>query len=421
MKKIKVCIVTKNTLVNDQRTLKEATILAEAGLEVVVIGLLGKEQSPCEQYNGFCIRRVPASLGLAPAFRDYVYLPLYRRLPLRGQKIATIIYKVVSRWLHWVDRRLKSITIYARLSRAMFSEKANYYHAHSPILLMGVTLLVAILARARFIRDYNDILVLEKPKRIDNGYYEQEVIWNRPLKDTETERIEMTINSIPSGVSSILDVGCGDGRITNRLACSYPQVVGVDISEEALKHVQTKVVRASAEHLPFKNRSFDLVMATELIEHLPKPIYQKTLGEIRRIARRWIIVSVPWREQLAVAQARCIRCGTVFHVNYHHRSFNVSQLKKLFAPEFKLVEIKLIGRERAYYMPLLLWIKKYVGGIWTRTSTTVCPVCNTHLYPGDFPERNAVSAFCDKWNERIKHHKMLEKSHVIVLYQRQEE
>jgi len=280
MKKIKVCIVTKNTLVNDQRTLKEATILAEAGLEVVVIGLLGKEQSPCEQYNGFCIRRVPASLGLAPAFRDYVYLPLYKRLPLRGQKIARTIYKVVSRWLRWVDRRLKSITIYARLSRAMFSEKANYYHAHFPILLMGVTLLVAILARARFIRDYNDILVLEKPKKIDSGYYEQEVIWNRPLKDTETERIEMTINSIPSGVSSILDVGCGDGRITNRLASSYPQVVGVDISKEALKHVQTKVIRASVEHLPFKNRSFDLVMATELIEHLPKPIYQKTLGEI---------------------------------------------------------------------------------------------------------------------------------------------
>ena len=80
MKKIKVCIVTKNTLVKDQRTLKEATILAEAGLEVVVIGLLGKEQSPCEQYNGFRIRRVPASLGLAPAFRDYVYLPLYKHL-----------------------------------------------------------------------------------------------------------------------------------------------------------------------------------------------------------------------------------------------------------------------------------------------------------------------------------------------------
>ena len=421
MKKIKVCIVTKNTLVKDQRTLKEATILAEAGLEVVVIGLLGKEQSPCEQYNGFRIRRVPASLGLAPAFRDYVYLPLYKRLPLRGQKIATTVYKVVSRWLRWIDQKLKSITIYARLSRAMFSEQANYYHAHFPILLMGVALLVAILARARFVRDYNDILVLEKPKIIDSGYYEQEVIWNRPLKDAETERIEMTINSIPSGVSSILDVGCGDGRITNRLASSYPQVVGVDISKEALKHVQTKVIRASAEHLPFKNRSFDLVLTTELLEHLPEVTYRKALGEIKRIAKHWILMGVPWREQLTVAQARCIRCGTVFHVNYHHRSFNASQLKKLFAPEFKLVEIKLTGGERAYYVPLLLWIKRHIGGIWTRTPTTVCPICNTHLYPGDFPERNAVSALCDKWNERIKHHKMSEKSHVIALYQRQGE
>jgi len=282
--KAKVCIVCRNTVSNDRRTLTEASILAKAGLEAVVIGLLGRGQLPFEIKDGFLIRRVPSKLGLAIIFRDHLYPPVYRRLPVRGQKLTKATYTVIARWLRWVDRRLKKMTIYVRLLRAMLSEKADYYHAHYPFSLMVLTLIASTLLRRRFIRDYNDILVLEDANRVQNSYYEMRELWGKPLNARETKRINETLRSITSGVSSILDVGCGDGRITNRLVGSYPQVVGIDISKEALRYVQAEAIHGSVEQLRFEDRSFDLVLTTELLEHLPERVYQRALQEIQRVA-----------------------------------------------------------------------------------------------------------------------------------------
>ncbi len=416
--KAKVCIVCRNTISNDQRTLTEAKVLAEAGLQVVVIGLQGKGQASEEEHDGFRIRRVSPTIGLTTAFRDHFYLPIYRRLPSSRKYKAQSVYKVVSRALKWLDQRLKRLTTYKRLSKAMLSEQANYLHAHFPISLIALTCMISALSRRRYVRDFNDILVLEDPKTVEGGYYNQKILWDKPPDDREEKRIQATICSIPSEVQSILDVGCGDGRITNRLANLYPLVMGIDVSKEALQYVQAETVHGSVEHLPFKDKSFDLVLATELLEHLPERIYQRSLREIKRVARRWILVGVPWKEQLSIAQARCPRCNNVFHVNYHFRSFDESKLQALFKPYFKLIKLEMTGGERRWFAPSLLWIKQHLGGIWMRTPTTVCPNCNVYLYPGGLPESNAISRLCDRLNEKIKPRKMLGKSHVIALYQR---
>ena len=389
--KIKVCIVCRNTIANDRRTITEARILAEAGMEVVVIGLLGANQDPLEQRNGFCIRRIRASLQLIPVFRN----PLLR----------------------WLNQPLNTLTIYVQLFKATLAEKADYYHAHFPALLMFLTFLTAKLKSRRFIADYNDILVLEQGVK-GSGYYEQGVLWGGELSEREQSRVSSTMKLIPKGVNSLLDIGCGDGRLTNKLAEVYPRVTGLDISEKALQYVRTEKTKASVEILPFENGSFDLVLSTELIEHLPHCIYQKAVAEMKRVARNWILIGVPWKEQLSIAQGWCIRCRVKFHVNYHYRNFNVTRLRTVFAPEFAIVTYQHAGASKTYYAPWLLWIKRHFGGIWTRTPMAICPRCRTHIYSGGFFERNAVSKFCDEWNERTKGRKTLPMSHVVALYRR---
>lgn len=417
---MKVCIASKSTVTNDVRTLTEAKIITEAGLNVTVVGLVGKNQREYERRDGFDIRRVQTTFGLAPAFRDRIYLPLYRALPPRLKRTAKALWNIaVAPCLRWMDRRLKGVTTYIRLSQAMFSERAHYYHAHHPALLIFLTLLVAALLRRPFIKDYRDVLVLECPRTVQTGYYEQKSLWYKPLDIGEKDRIEATVRLIPPSVWSILDVGCGDGRITNRLIRSVDaRVVGMDVSKEALKHVQTEAIHGSVDNIPFADRMFDLVLATELLEHLPSPTYQKALKEIKRIARRWILIGVPWREQLSLAQARCIRCRTSFHLNYHYRSFNEPRLRRLFSPDFKLMSLVFTGKERRGYVHLLLCLKRHLGGLWLRTPTTVCPTCHTHLGPAEFPEHTAISRFCDKWNEKLRRRHTPEKRHVIALYQR---
>jgi len=414
----KVLIVTKNTVVSDKRTLREARILANAGLEVMILGLLGKDLLPYEMQAGFKIRRVPSMLGLAPAFRDRLWLPLCCFLRLPSIAIVKMLYSVIAKILRWLDKMAKPVTVWVRLAKNAFKEDAAYYHAHFPLSVIFLTWIVARLKGRRFIADFNDILILEQDHYSSKDYYEQDTLWGTKLNEKEQARIESVLKLIPPKVTSILDVGCGDGRITNRLAGKYPRVVGVDISEAALQHVKTEKVKASAESLPFSDRSFDLVLATELLEHLPKAIYYKAIAEMKRVAKEWIVISVPWKEQLSIAQARCVRCGAIFHVNYHYRNFDSLSLKRMFCPEFKLIAFQQVGGERAYYHPLLLWTKQRIGGIWTRTPSTVCRECGALLCGSDYPENNAISKFCNEKNNRLKERRQPEKSHVVAVYRR---
>ncbi len=75
---------------------------------------------------------------------------------------------------------------------------------------------------------------------------------------------------------AVLDVGCGVGYGTDLLMTSGARIVtGVDIAEEAIRHARAQYARrgvgfatADAARLPFQDKTFDVVLAFEMIEHL---------------------------------------------------------------------------------------------------------------------------------------------------------
>ena len=106
-----------------------------------------------------------------------------------------------------------------------------------------------------------------------------------------------------AGPESILDVGCGEGVVTERMAAlTSAATTGVDLGDERLREQWAARERpgltfrpASAYDLPFADRTFDCVCAIEVLEHLERP--RDALAELTRVARRTLIVSVP-REPL---------------------------------------------------------------------------------------------------------------------------
>lgn len=89
---------------------------------------------------------------------------------------------------------------------------------------------------------------------------------------------------------TILDLGCGGGFLSNALAKKGHRVTGVDISESSLnvaaKYDETKSVtylNADVHHLPFEDRSFDIICAMDLLEHIDHP--EKLISEIQRILK----------------------------------------------------------------------------------------------------------------------------------------
>ncbi len=88
----------------------------------------------------------------------------------------------------------------------------------------------------------------------------------------------------------ILDVGCGAGFLSNKLALEFKEVHGVDISEESLyiakKYDQSGKVqyqKADAYQLPFLDQQFDVVTAMDFLEHVDNP--EQVVKEISRVLK----------------------------------------------------------------------------------------------------------------------------------------
>lgn len=127
--------------------------------------------------------------------------------------------------------------------------------------------------------------------------------------------------------SSVLDVGCGEGVVTERLArLTGVRTVGVDIGDEKLRDEWSRRAggtlsfdAASAYELPFEDGSFDCVCALEVLEHLERP--RDALAELARVSSRSVLLSVPreplWRISHLLAGRDIRRLGnTPGHVNH---------------------------------------------------------------------------------------------------------
>ncbi len=142
--------------------------------------------------------------------------------------------------------------------------------------------------------------------------------------------------------SSVLDVGCGEGVLTERWARTLRTgpVVGLDLEDPKLRaewalrpprenlHFQATDV---ADRLPFADDQFDLAAAIEVLEHVPDP--QSTVAEMARVAHRHLLVSVPreplWRA-LNLARGAYVRelGNTPGHLNHWSRRSFVSLLSR---------------------------------------------------------------------------------------------
>ncbi len=104
---------------------------------------------------------------------------------------------------------------------------------------------------------------------------------------------------LDKGAKSILDVGCGTGvpmRFFNRQKRFY--AVGIDVFEPYIKEAKSnqthdEYVLCDARGLPFKEKSFDVVLCTEVIEHMEKEQAWRLIQAMEEIARREVIISTP--------------------------------------------------------------------------------------------------------------------------------
>jgi ubiquinone/menaquinone biosynthesis C-methylase UbiE len=144
---------------------------------------------------------------------------------------------------------------------------------------------------------------------------------------------------------TILEVGLGEGEVLRRVQRRYPAArsVGIDLPDPELAGIWSEhdlaTTFADIGDLPFGDRSFDLILAIEVLEHVPDP--RAALRELTRVARRHTVISVPrepiWR-MANMARGKYLRAlgNTPGHVQHWSRRSFVD----LIGAHFDLVAVR---------------------------------------------------------------------------------
>ena len=108
-----------------------------------------------------------------------------------------------------------------------------------------------------------------------------------------------------------LEVGCGEGVIAQELTTRWPSVTALDLPDAGLRaHWRDRpgpgYLHADAHRLPFSDHQFDVVVAAEVLEHLPDP--ERGLAEIARVGRGTCCSRSP--ASRSSAAATCSPAGT---------------------------------------------------------------------------------------------------------------
>ncbi len=98
---------------------------------------------------------------------------------------------------------------------------------------------------------------------------------------------------LPDG-ESVLEIGVGQGALGYRLAERY-RYVGLELDEQALAVARSRIVRGTLVHgdLDAVEERFDLVVATEVLEHLEDDVAALRLWRERLVPGGAVLLSVP--------------------------------------------------------------------------------------------------------------------------------
>lgn len=142
----------------------------------------------------------------------------------------------------------------------------------------------------------------------------------------------------------VLTVGVGDGYLERRLAGAGWVVTVLDPDPEAVARIAEEGFVAGVgvlQSVPFEDHCFDVVVATEVLEHIDQDDGPDAVAEVARVLRPagWFVGSVPFAEDLAVSTVVCPGCGETFHRWGHRRSFGEVQLRTELQASFAAVDV----------------------------------------------------------------------------------
>lgn len=104
--------------------------------------------------------------------------------------------------------------------------------------------------------------------------------------------------------SSVLDIGASSGGAIGLIDSVRPEIktYGIDVSMIAVREgfaLGREIVCGSAVNLPYKNKSFDLVVSSDTLEHIEPEDVDQVVSEITRVTKDYVFMQINPRIDVA--------------------------------------------------------------------------------------------------------------------------
>lgn len=208
----------------------------------------------------------------------------------------------------------------------------------------------------------------------------------------EQERITDLFHLVPPGGERALDAGAWDGYLATRLADRYDRVVALDLNPPTVRHDRVECVQGDVTALQYPDDTFDLVLCTEVLEHVPPDRLELACVELARVARRHVVIGVPYRQDLRLGQTTCVTCGWRNPPWGHVNSFSLERVQSLF-PGLRVESTSLVARQDKSTNALAVAVTDLAGNPYgTYAQEQPCLRCGSKLVPPQWRPTTRVLA-----------------------------
>jgi ubiquinone/menaquinone biosynthesis C-methylase UbiE len=173
---------------------------------------------------------------------------------------------------------------------------------------------------------------------------EQDKIWDyyqNEWEDTQSnvfpeKRQRFILRHIKPG-QDVLNIGVGSGALERLGQEKAVNMYSLDPSQKTIERLRDTLGMAEkaqvgyAQAMPFSSGTFDVVVMSEVLEHLDDQILTSALNDVFRVLKPggFLLATTPYQEYLGANQVVCPDCGKVFHKVGHVQSFDKDRMRSI--------------------------------------------------------------------------------------------
>ncbi|MEO5672872.1 MAG: class I SAM-dependent methyltransferase [Ramlibacter sp.] len=186
--------------------------------------------------------------------------------------------------------------------------------------------------------------------------------------------------------AKVLNIGVGRGGLEALMVDNGAVVSCLDPSEKAVDFVRTayglgdRAKTGFSQAMPFGAGEFEVVVMSEVLEHLSDDVLDATLGEVNRVLKPGgrFVGTVPANENLASNLTLCPHCGESFHRWGHMQSFSPHRMRDMLHSHGFDVRLLQLRAFPDWQRPgLANLVKSTVRHVLGRTGS---PITNPNIY-----------------------------------------